>query len=162
MHSHFTFSLHWLWIRDVIMTLFTWIHKNDLFEKKATFVRYGKFEMIFTFHGNQHFRNVSVNKTFTHVQEWKKGMSQRHSAYIPSSIKLFNEYSKMECFENWSSFLVTLRNIKKLFWQNLIKLIFLKKRESDKACDRLRAILKLKEWHKLKTKWLNMADQLQG
>ena len=37
-------------------------------------------------------------------------------------------YSKMECFENWSSFILKLRNIKKLSCQNLIKLR-LKKRE---------------------------------
>ena len=30
---------------------------------------------------------VSVNKTFMHVQEQKKAMPPRHSAYIPSSVK---------------------------------------------------------------------------
>ena len=30
---------------------------------------------------------MSVSKTFTHVQEEKKVMSLRHSAYIPSSVK---------------------------------------------------------------------------
>ena len=29
-----------------------------------------------------------VNKTFTHLQEENKGMSPRHSAYIPPSVKL--------------------------------------------------------------------------
>ena len=29
-----------------------------------------------------------VNKNFTHVQEQKKAMSPRHSAHIPSSVKL--------------------------------------------------------------------------
>ena len=43
--------------------------KNDRFKKKATFVRNGKVEMISTFQRNRHFRKVSVNKTFTHVQE---------------------------------------------------------------------------------------------
>ena len=43
--------------------------------------------MISTFKRNRHFRKVLVNKTFTHVQEQKKAMSPRHSAYIPSSVK---------------------------------------------------------------------------
>ena len=51
--------------------MFTWIHKNDWFKKKATFVRSGKVEMISTFQRNRHFRKVLVNKTFTHVQEQK-------------------------------------------------------------------------------------------
>ena len=46
-----------------------------------------KVEMISTFQQNRHFRKMSVNKTFTHVQEQKKAMSQGHSAYIPSSVK---------------------------------------------------------------------------
>ena len=65
---------------------FVWF-KNDWFKKKATFVRSRKVEMIFTFQRNQHFRNVLVNKTFTHVQEQKKALSQRYCAYIPSSVK---------------------------------------------------------------------------
>ena len=43
--------------------------------------------MISTFQRNRHFRKVSVNKTFTHVQEQKKAMSPRHSTHIPSSVK---------------------------------------------------------------------------
>ena len=43
--------------------------------------------MISTFQRNRHFRKVSVNKTFTHVQEQKKAISPRHSAYTPSSVK---------------------------------------------------------------------------
>ena len=43
--------------------------------------------MISTFKRNRHFRKVFVNKTFTHVQEQKKAMSPRHSAYIPSTVK---------------------------------------------------------------------------
>ena len=75
-------------ISHIIMTpLFTWIHKNNRFKKKATFVRSGKVEMISTFQGNRHFRKVLVNKTFTHVQEQKKAMPPRHSAYIPPSVK---------------------------------------------------------------------------
>ena len=46
--------------------------KNNLFKKKATFVRGGKVEMIYIFQWNRLFRKVSVNKTFTHVQEQKK------------------------------------------------------------------------------------------
>ena len=69
------------------LTLFTRIHKNDWFKKKATFVRSGKVEMISTFQRNRHFRKVLVKKTFTHVQEQKRAMSSRHSAYIPSSVK---------------------------------------------------------------------------
>ena len=68
--------------------MFLWIHKNDWFKKKATFVRSEKVEMISTFQQNRHFRKVSVNKTFTHVQEQKKEMSPWHSACIPSSVKL--------------------------------------------------------------------------
>ena len=44
-------------------------------------------EMISTFQRNRHFRKVSLNKTFTHVQEQKKAMLLPHSAYIPSSVK---------------------------------------------------------------------------
>ena len=58
----------------------------SIIKKKATFVQGGKVEMI-TFQRNRHFRKVSVNKTFTHVQEQKKAMSPRHSTYIPSSVK---------------------------------------------------------------------------
>ena len=36
---------------------------------------------------NRHFRKVSVNKTFTHVQEQKKAILPRNSAYIQSSVK---------------------------------------------------------------------------
>ena len=56
-------------------------------KKKATFVRSGKVEVISTFKRNRHFRKVLVNKIFTHVQEQKKAMSPRHSAYIPPSVK---------------------------------------------------------------------------
>ena len=41
-------------------------------KKKATFVQSEKVEMVFTFQRNRHFRKVSVNKTFTHVQEQKQ------------------------------------------------------------------------------------------
>ena len=61
--------------------------KNDWFKETVTFVQSGKFEMISTFQRNRHFRKVSVDKTFTHVQEQKKVMSPRHFAYIPSSVK---------------------------------------------------------------------------
>ena len=63
------------------------MHKNNWFRKKATFVRSEKVELISTFQRNQHFRKVSVNKTFTHVQEQNKAMSPPHSAYIPSGVK---------------------------------------------------------------------------
>ena len=43
--------------------------------------------MISTFKRNRHFRKVSVNKTFTHVQQQKTAMSSRHSAFIPHSVK---------------------------------------------------------------------------
>ena len=56
-------------------------------KKKATFVRSGKVEMISTFQRNRFFRKVSVNKTFTHVEEQKRAMPPRHSAYIPSNVK---------------------------------------------------------------------------
>ena len=62
------------------------VSKNDWFKKKATFARSGKVEMISTFQRNRQLKKVSVNKTFTHVQE-QKAMSPRHSAYIPSSVK---------------------------------------------------------------------------
>ena len=62
-------------------------YSNDLFKKKATFVRSGKVETLSNFQRNRHFRKVSVNKTFTHVQEQKIAMSPRHSAYIPSNVK---------------------------------------------------------------------------
>ena len=44
--------------------------------------------MISTFQQNWYFKKVSLNKTLTHVQEQKKAMSPRHSAYIPSRVKL--------------------------------------------------------------------------
>ena len=56
--------------------MFTWIHKNDWFQKKATFNRKGKVEIISTFQRNRHCAGA------------KKAMSPRHSAYIPSSAKL--------------------------------------------------------------------------
>ena len=46
-----------------------------------------KVEMFPAFQRNRHFRKMSVNKTFTHVQELKKAMSPRYSAYTPSSVK---------------------------------------------------------------------------
>ena len=58
-----------------------------MFKKKATFVRSGKVEMISTFQRYRHVEKVSVNKTFTHLQERKKVMSPQHSAYIPPSVK---------------------------------------------------------------------------
>ena len=58
-----------------------------MIKKKATFIRSGKVEMVSLFQRNRHFRKVPVNKTFTHVQEQKKAMSLRHSAYIAPSVK---------------------------------------------------------------------------
>ena len=55
--------------------------------KKGTFVRSEKVEMISTFQRNRHFRKMSVNKTFTHVQEQKRSDVTANSAYIPSSVK---------------------------------------------------------------------------
>ena len=44
--------------------------------------------MISTFQRYRHFRKVSVNKTFAHVQKQnKKMMSSRQTAYTPSSVK---------------------------------------------------------------------------
>ena len=43
--------------------------------------------MIPTFQRNRHFRKVLLNKTFTCVQEQKKAMPPRHSAYVPSRVK---------------------------------------------------------------------------
>ena len=73
----------------VIMTHFVYMNtQNDWFKKKTTIFWSEKVEMISTFQRNRHFRKVSVNKTFTHVQgQKKKAMSPRHSAYIPSSVK---------------------------------------------------------------------------
>ena len=62
--------------------LFTLIHKNDWFKKKATIFQSEKVEMVSTFQRNRYFWKVSVNKTFTHVEEQEKVMSPRHSAYI--------------------------------------------------------------------------------
>ena len=39
--------------------------------KKTTFVWSEKLEMISTFHRNWHLKKVSLNKTFTHVEEQK-------------------------------------------------------------------------------------------
>ena len=55
------------------MTHFVYMNTQKYwFKKKATFVRSRKVEMISTFQRNRHFRKVSVNKTFTHVQDQKK------------------------------------------------------------------------------------------
>ena len=81
------------------MTHFVYLNTlNDWFKNKATFFRIGKVE-ISTFQQNRHFRKVLVNKTFTHVQEQKKAMSPRHSAYIPSSVKsgLLKQVPKSKC-----------------------------------------------------------------
>ena len=55
--------------------LITLIHKNDWFRKKAAFVRSEKIETNTTFQWNRHFKKVSANRTFTHVQEQKKAMT---------------------------------------------------------------------------------------
>ena len=74
------------------MTHFVYmIHKNDWFKKKSAFVRSGKVKMISAFQRNQHFRKVSVNKTFTHVQEQKKRC--RHDILLKIAFKLY-----MKCF----------------------------------------------------------------
>ena len=58
------------------MTHFVYMNtQNDWFKKKATFVWSGKVEMISSLQKNQHFRKVSVNKTFTHVQEQKSNVA---------------------------------------------------------------------------------------
>ena len=55
------------------MTHFVYMNtQNDWFKKKATIFWSEKVEMISTFQRNRHFRKVSVNKTFTHVQGQKK------------------------------------------------------------------------------------------
>ena len=61
--------------------------KMSVLKKTAAFIWSEKVEMISTFQRSRHFRKVSVNKTFTHLQEKKETMSPRHSAYIPSSVK---------------------------------------------------------------------------
>ena len=43
--------------------------------------------MVSTFQRNRYFKKVSINKTFTNVQEQEKSMSPRYCAYIPSSVK---------------------------------------------------------------------------
>ena len=101
----FSLSLHWLsYIMLNLLTkssfdisllfklhyaailLILWIVNKPCYND-STFARSEKVEMISTFLRNRYFRKVSVNKTFTHVQEQKKAMLQRHSAYIPSSVK---------------------------------------------------------------------------
>ena len=74
-----------LWISHVTTTHSLSINtQNNWFKKKATFARSEKVE---SFQRNRHFRKVSVNKTFTHVQEEKKAISPRHSTYILPSVK---------------------------------------------------------------------------
>ena len=83
------FKLKYAAISLILWTVNNTVYMNTpkyWFKKKATFVRGEKVEMISTFQRNRHFRKVSVNKTFTHVQEQKKAMSPEHSAYIPSSV----------------------------------------------------------------------------
>ena len=46
---------------------------------------------------------------------------------------LMNKILKNEmCLENWSSFIVKFHNIRKLFWQNLIKATIKQNREREK------------------------------
>ena len=55
------------------MTHFIYMNTQKMIGlKKATFVRSGKVDMISTFQRNRHYGKVSVNKTYTHVQEQKK------------------------------------------------------------------------------------------
>ena len=62
----------------------------------ASFVRSGKVGMISTFQRNRHFKKVSVNKTFTHVQEQKKSdvvaTFRLHSAGVKSRLKMHFHY----------------------------------------------------------------------
>ena len=46
-----------------------------------------KVEIISAFQRNRYFRKVIVNKTFADLQEQKKAMLLRHSAYISASVK---------------------------------------------------------------------------
>ena len=76
--------------------------------------------MISAFQRNRHFKKVLVNKTFTNVQEQKKAMWPRHSAYIPSSVKspldiaIFSETSD---FENSNSKMATNQLCEKIIQQ---------------------------------------------
>ena len=68
------------------MTHFVYMNtQNDWFKKKATIFWSEKVEMISTFQRNRHFRKVSVNKTFTHVQGQKKKRCHRD---IPLTFRL--------------------------------------------------------------------------
>ena len=71
--SHFNFKLYCrLRVSHVITTHFVYMNTNDWFEKKATVFPSEIVEMISTFQWNRHFRKLSVNKTFSHVEEQKK------------------------------------------------------------------------------------------
>ena len=75
-----------LWICHTTMThfVYTWIYKNDWFQKKAAFVRSEKVEMISTFQ-----RKVSKKpKTFMHVLEQKKNKKKRCRRDIPLIFRL--------------------------------------------------------------------------
>ena len=64
--------------------VYTWIHKNDWFQKKAAFVRSEKVEMISTFQ-----RKVSKKKkTFMHVLEQNKKQKKRCRRDIPLIFRL--------------------------------------------------------------------------
>ena len=92
--SYFTFKLYWgRYIVDCKQDIFTdslclyEYSKMIGLKRKRNLFRSGKVEMSSTFQRSRHFRKVLVKKTFMHVQEQKKAMSPRHSAYTPSSVK---------------------------------------------------------------------------
>ena len=87
--SHFAFKLYCgLWISHVIMTHVVYMNTQKwLISKESDICSERKSWNGFYFQWNRHFRKVSVNKTFTHVQEQKKAKSPRHSTSIPSSVK---------------------------------------------------------------------------
>ena len=72
--------------------------------------------MISAFQRKRHSGKCQVNKTFTHKQEQKKAMSPRHSAYIPSSVKL--------PLITALQFAVLLYNLVSFFVIQLTKLLF--------------------------------------
>ena len=64
--------------------VYTWIHKNDWFQKKAAFVRSEKSWNDFYFSA----KSVKKNKTFMHVLEQKKKQKKRCRRDIPLIFRL--------------------------------------------------------------------------
>ena len=73
----------------------------DWFKKKVTIFRSEEFEMVSTFQRKRYFRKVSVNKTFTHVQEQEKALLLRHSVWCKIALTNLIEYNRLKTIQTY-------------------------------------------------------------